>query len=250
MSEQSDKPGSINTQPSANEDASAAHDAKSDEASSKSSPAPQEARKAKWKRKLLAVVLGIAVLAVLLEFGIPLVQEMLNTVSTDDAYVNGHVTFVAPRVAGQISRVLVDDNNRVRKGDLLAELDEEPFRIVVSEMRAAVDTAEADLQAATAAARAVEADARSKRWNLQSAVQDVDNKVALLRARVAAVEKSKAVLALAQVEFDRARKLVASADVSKRGFGPAASRAIVGERRCCRKRGRGAPGSRCARAAG
>ena len=112
----------------------------------------------------------------------------------------------------------MDDNNRVRKGDLLAELDKEPYRVVVSEKQAAVDTAEADLQAAMAAVRAVEADARSKRWNLQRAVQDVDNQVALLRARVAAVEKSKAVLALAQVEFERARKLVASADVSREVF--------------------------------
>ena len=53
---------------------------------------------------------------------------MLTTVSTDDAYVNGHVTFVAARVPGQVSRVLVDDNNRVHKGDVLVELDPEPYR--------------------------------------------------------------------------------------------------------------------------
>ena len=40
----------------------------------------------------------------------PRVVTALNTVSTDDAYVNGHVTFVAPRVIGQVQRVLVDDN--------------------------------------------------------------------------------------------------------------------------------------------
>jgi membrane fusion protein (multidrug efflux system) len=66
-----------------------------------------------------------------------------------------------------------------------------------------------------AGVRAIEADARSKRWNLQRAVEDVDNQIALLHARVAAVEKSKAVLTLAQLEFDRARKLVATADVSR-----------------------------------
>ncbi|HET6306550.1 MAG TPA: HlyD family secretion protein [Rhodopila sp.] len=140
---------------------------------------------------------------------------MLNTVSTDDAYVNGHVTFVAPRVAGQISRVLVDDNNRVHKGDLLAALDKEPYRIAVSEKQAAVDTANADLLAAIAAAQAIEAQARSRRWNLQRAVQDVDNQVALLHARVAGVEKSKAALVLAQVEFDRAKQLVARDDVPR-----------------------------------
>ncbi len=215
MTEQSDKPSSINVRPTANEDASAAHDAKSAQTPPEARPVLQEPRKATRKRKLLAGVLGVAVLAVLLVFGIPWIEEMLNTVSTDDAFVNGHVTFVAPRVAGQISRVLVDDNNRVHKGDLLAALDKEPYRVVVSEKQAAVDTAEADLRAATAAVRAVEAEARSRRWNLQHAVQDVDNQVALLHARVAAVEKSKAALALAQVEFDRAQQLVAKADVSR-----------------------------------
>lgn len=179
---------------------------------------PQKPRKATRTRKLLAGALGVAVLAVLLVVGVPWVEQMLNTVSTDDAYVNGHVTFVAPRVAGQISRVLVDDNNRVRKGDLLVTLDKEPFRVVVSEKQAAVDLAEADLQAATAAARAVEAQARSRRWNLQRAVEDVDNQVALLHARVAEVVKSKAALALAQVEFDRARQLVARSDVPREEY--------------------------------
>jgi len=149
-------------------------------------------------------------------FGIPWVEEMLNTVSTDDAFVSGHVTFVAARVPGQISRVLVDDNNRVQKGDLLAELDKEPYLVVVSEKQAAVDTAKADLQAATAVTRGIEAQARSRRWNLQRAVQAVDSQVALLHARVATIEKSsKATLALAQVQFDRARQLVARADVSR-----------------------------------
>ncbi|HEY7579161.1 MAG TPA: HlyD family secretion protein [Acetobacteraceae bacterium] len=208
MTEQGSKPDSINAQPTAGGDASAAQDGKS-------APAPQQARKATRKRTLLAGVLGVAVLAVVLVFGIPRVEQMLNTVSTDDASVNGHVTFVAPRVAGQIARVLVDDNNRVRKGDLLAELDKEPYRVAVSEKQAAVDTAQADLQAANAAVRAIEAEARSRRWNLQRAVQDVDNEVALLHARVAAVNKSKAALTLAQAQFDRAKQLVARADVPR-----------------------------------
>ena len=77
----------------------------------------------------------------------PLDRLTLNTVSTDDAYVNGHVTFVAARVSGQIARVLVDDNNRIHKGDVLAQLDQEPYEVVVAEKRAAVETAKADLQA-------------------------------------------------------------------------------------------------------
>jgi len=121
--------------------------------------------------------------------GIPWIRLALNTVSTDDAYVNGHVTFVAPRVGGQISRVLVDDNNRVHKGDLLAELDKEPYQIAVSQKRAAVDIAKADLQAATAMVRGIEAQARSRRWKLQGAVEDLENQIALLHDRVAALDK-------------------------------------------------------------
>ncbi|HKP94081.1 MAG TPA: biotin/lipoyl-binding protein [Chthoniobacterales bacterium] len=39
--------------------------------------------------------------------------------------MNSYVTFVAPRVTGQVTRVLVEDNNRVKKGDTLVELDPE-----------------------------------------------------------------------------------------------------------------------------
>jgi len=78
-------------------------------------------------------------------FGVPWIQHSLNTVSTDDAYVNSYVTFVAPRVPGQVSRVLVDDNNRVKKGDVLVELDPKPYQVQVAIKQAAVDTAEAQL---------------------------------------------------------------------------------------------------------
>jgi membrane fusion protein, multidrug efflux system len=66
------------------------------------------------------------------------------------------VTYVAARVKGQVTRALVDDNNRVRKGDLLVELDKEPFQIAVAVKKAAVDTATADLEAANARVRGIE----------------------------------------------------------------------------------------------
>ena len=80
------------------------------------------------RRRWLLIGAVIVVLVLAGVFGIPEIELAFTTVSTDDAYVNGHVTFVAPRVGGQISRVLVDDNNRVHKGDLLAQIDKEPFR--------------------------------------------------------------------------------------------------------------------------
>src|SRR6185312_13807204 len=84
---------------------------------------PPPGRRHPHRRKLLIGVIGMLVLVAACVFGIPWIGHALNTVSTDDAYVSGHVTFVAPRVGGQVVRVLVDDNNRVRRGQLLAELD-------------------------------------------------------------------------------------------------------------------------------
>jgi membrane fusion protein, multidrug efflux system len=170
------------------------------------------------RRKLLIGVIGILVLIVVCVLGIPWIGCALNTVSTDDAYVNGHVTFVAPRVGGQISRVLVDDNNRVRKGDVLAQIDKEPFEIAVAQKKAAVDTATADLQAAIASVRAIEAEARSRRWKLQSAVEALGNQVALLHDRVAALDKAKATLALAQVDFERAKQLLGTPAESRQQY--------------------------------
>jgi membrane fusion protein (multidrug efflux system) len=166
------------------------------------------------RRTLLIGVLGAIVIAAVV-FGIPWIRFVLSTVSTDDAFVNGHVTSVAPRVRGQVSRVLVDDNNRVHKGDLLVELDKEPFRDAVAVKKAAVDTAEADLQAARATARGIEAQAWSRRWQLQEAVENVENQIALLHARVAALKKAKASLILAKQEFDRTSQLVVSETASR-----------------------------------
>ena len=184
------------------------HVTESEQANPSSKPATPAARRSGWKQRSAVGLLGALLLAAVLIFIVPWIELTLNTVSTDDAYVNGHVTFVAARVSGQIARVLVEDNNRVHKGELLAELDKEPFQDVVAEKKAAVDVAKADLRAATATVRGIEARARSLRFKLQYAIDDVDNRVALLHARLAALDKSKATLKLAQVEFGRAQQLL------------------------------------------
>ena len=177
---------------------------------SKRAPNPRITRR---EQSLIGVIGAVVVAAAV--FGTPRIRFMLSTVSTDDAFVNGHVTFVAPRVHGEVARVLVDDNNRVHKGDLLVELDKEPFRDAVAVKKAAVDTAQADLEAARATVRGIEAQARSRRWQLQQAVENVENQVALLHARVAALKKAKATLTLAQQEFDRTSHLVVSETASR-----------------------------------
>jgi membrane fusion protein (multidrug efflux system) len=106
----------------------------------------------------------------------------------------------------------------VRKGELLAELDKEPYQIAVSQKKATVDTAEADLQAAKAEARGIEAEARSRRWKLLRAVEDLDNQIALLHARVATLDKSKAELTLAQIDFNRAKQLLGTPAESRQEY--------------------------------
>src|SRR5208282_3836529 len=69
------------------------------------------------------------------------------------------VLVVAARVRGQVARVLVDDNYRVHRGDLLVELDKEPFQIAVAVKKAAVQTATAELGVAKAKVRGIEAEA-------------------------------------------------------------------------------------------
>src|SRR3954463_9266146 len=144
-------------------------------------PAPHPtAQRRKWPW-----IAGLILLAGFAAIATPWLRDALTTVSTDDAYVNGHVTFVAPRVSGQVKQVLVDDNNAVRKGDLLVELDPEPFQVQVDIARAMVTAATADLVAAQASVRGMEGLTRSLRYGLERAIEDVDDKVATLKLRVA-----------------------------------------------------------------
>ena len=163
-----------------------------------------KASKKRWLRTVLTIIGAIIVLFVL----IPKAFHAWHTVSTDDAYVNSYVTFVAPRVGGQVARVLVDDNNRVKKGDVLVVLDPEPFQVQVAIKQAAVDSAQAQLVTAQATVRSQLAQTRGLRFKVQHSIEDVDNQIALIRARVATWEQSKATQVLAQQEFERAKKLV------------------------------------------
>jgi membrane fusion protein, multidrug efflux system len=165
------------------------------------------------RRRWLFVFVVLVVVAALI-VGVPQLLHALNTVSTDDAYVNSYVTFVAPRVAGQVARVLVEDNNRVKKGDVLVELDAEPYRVQVAIKQAAVDSTQADLVVAQASVRGAVAQTRSQRFKLVRAIEDVDNQIAIIRSRVATWEQSKATLVLAQAEFDRAERLMSTKVVS------------------------------------
>jgi membrane fusion protein (multidrug efflux system) len=117
-----------------------------------------------------------------------------------------------------VLRVLADDNNTVHKGDRLVELDKEPYEAAIAVKKAAVDIAWANLGVAEASVRSVEAKARSQYWALQYAMEDVQNRIALLHAKVAALDKNKATLKFAQAELERAKGLVNSSVVSREEY--------------------------------
>jgi membrane fusion protein (multidrug efflux system) len=162
---------------------------------------------------MAATAVGLGVAGYL--YGFPVVETMLNTVSTDDAYVNGHVTFVAPRVAGEVREVLVDDNYRVKKGAVLVRLDSEPFRVQVAIKQAAVTAAEADLVAAQAQVRALVGQTKANRFQLQHTIETVNNQVAALRANVATLNSNKATLELARHNLKRGDELAVTGAISK-----------------------------------
>ena len=169
-------------------------------------------------RKWLLWAGGVAALAVSVYFLIPWVNTALSTVSTDDAYVNGHVTLVAPRVSGQVMKVLVDDNDRVKKGDVLVQLDKEPFEVQVKLKRAAFRVATANLAAAEAKARSLGAQLGGQRWKLQNASEQVDAQVALLREKVASLRTQEATLDKAKADYERGQRLVGPGAMSKEDY--------------------------------
>jgi len=173
------------------------------------------------RRRVIIGVVAVVVLIIGHYYGVPVVQKLLNTISTDDAYVNGHVTAVAARVPGQVTNVYVDDNYRVKKGSLLVQLDKEPYQIQVALKKATYENALANVIAAQDEVRGVLGNARAARFKLQHAIEDVDNQVALLRADIATLKTRRAVLVRAKADYDRAVELqktpgaIAPLDVDK-----------------------------------
>ncbi len=182
-------------------------------------PQPSVATPASHRnRKWLLIAGTVAALALAGYFLVPWIDTALNTVSTDDAYVNGHVTFAAPRVSGHVAEVLVDDNGRVKKGDLLVRLDKEPYQVQVAIKKAAVLSAEADLAAAGALMRGQIAAAGANRYMLQHAIENVDTEIARLRAAVATLNSKHATLELAKANLIRGEHLAPKGGISKEDF--------------------------------
>jgi membrane fusion protein (multidrug efflux system) len=100
-------------------------------------PSPDKNRKPSFKRAVLIALIAFAGIgAGKLAYDWWTTGRFIE--STDDAYVGGDVTVIAPKVAGFISQLAVTDNQRVRAGDLLLKLDDRDYRAALAKADAAV----------------------------------------------------------------------------------------------------------------
>ena len=148
-------------------------------------------------------------------------------VETENAYVAGHVHPVSARVAGVVTKVLIDDNQLVKAGDVIAELDPVDQQLKVEQIRAQIasaqqqvlqaeaQVAQVNAQASAAAAQVKQAEALQVRAN-----QDAERYSQLYTAQMKAVSK-------AELDAANAGRASAAADVAARKDSAAAAKAQI-----------------------
>jgi membrane fusion protein, multidrug efflux system len=148
-------------------------------------------------------------------FFYPRIVLALTTASTDDAYVNAHVTFLAPRISESVVEVRFDNNDFVKKGELVVVLDDAVEKVRVGQATAALDLARNEATAQLAATRAIVAQAKANRFKLFSAQTDVRNQEASLRAAIAELHEREAAEKLAKLEADRYATLAKNRSITQ-----------------------------------
>ena len=111
-------------------------------------PDDEKAKKPGSKKPL--IILGIVVIlaaVIALVFWI----AKRNQVTTDDAYTDGNTVTMAPKVSGYVVEMHIDDNQRVRKGDLLLRIEQDDYLATQAQDRAALTSARAQLESARVA---------------------------------------------------------------------------------------------------
>jgi membrane fusion protein (multidrug efflux system) len=165
------------------------------------------------KRSKLKLFVGAAVLIVLITVFFYYLRCVAPYESTDDAFIDGYVTLISPRVPGQVARLAVSDNQEVKAGDVLVEIDPRDYETSLSQAkadlaaassqanqsRAQVNVSEAKVAQAQAAVTAAEAEAQRASDDLKR-YQSVESRAV-----------SKSALDLAQAQARSANASLAAA---------------------------------------
>ena len=164
-----------------------------------------------------------------------------DRVSSDDANVDGHLTAIAPKIAGNVLEVLVKDNQPVKAGQVLVRIDPRDFQAKVDQARAAVMQAESGLSSARTVVPWTNETTES--GNSAAEAQYANAQAELERARVAYEQATGADLAFAeanvrarqasheraQADLARMRPLAEKEEISKQQFDAYVAAARVAE---------------------
>jgi len=172
---------------------------------------------------VIAAVIGLAALAL----GGRMWYRSHYYVETENAYVAGHVHNVSARIAGTVTKVLIDDNQMVHAGDVIAELDPFDQQVKVEQIQAQIGSveqqiAQADAQIAQVQAQASAATAQVAQSEAQlvRAKQDAERFGQLYNSQMKAVSK-------AELDAAVAARASATADVTARKDSAAAAKAQI-----------------------
>jgi membrane fusion protein (multidrug efflux system) len=187
--------------------------------------APAAGGKTPPNKRVLFVV-GLIALAALVTGG-RMWYRSHYYVETDNAYVTGHVHPVSSRIAGVVTRVLVEDNQLVKAGDTIAELDPADQRVRIEQIEAQIasaqqQVAQSDAQVAQTRAQALAAQAQVAQAQAQAvrAKQDAERFGQLYTDQMKAVSK-------AELDAANAARAGAAADVAARRENAQAAQAQI-----------------------
>jgi membrane fusion protein (multidrug efflux system) len=176
-------------------------------------PAPARTR---GKRAFL--VLGAIIVIVVAGIGV-YAFFTAGRESTDDAMVEADVVQVTARVSGVVSNLYVHDNERVKKGQVVLQLDDRDFAAKLAQARAELQTAMAQAAAAHAQEQVVRATARGGLRGAQAQVAGstsaVDAADAQVAAAKAAVTRAEAEATKTEHDLARAKQLVATDAIAR-----------------------------------
>jgi membrane fusion protein (multidrug efflux system) len=175
----------------------------------------------------------IVVIAVILVAAVAFWWHSTFSEDTDDAQVNGHLIQVSSRIAGQVLKVYVDENQMVKKGDLIADLDPRDFQVAVENAKASLASAQANAAAANVAVPlltvntgSILASANSDVTGSHAAVLQAQQQQQAAHARVVQAQANEK---KAQSDLERYKPLVEKDVISKQQFDAAVAAAAASE---------------------
>jgi membrane fusion protein, multidrug efflux system len=149
-----------------------------------------------------AIIVAVAALAILgIAYGAFAMFHSFTHESTDDAFIDVHFVSVAPKIAGHVAAVHVDDNQLVKKGDVLVEIDPSDFQVALAQTKANLAKDKATL----VQAHANEERAQDLFTKKVISTQERDTNVATSESSKASVEADEAAVEQAQLNLGYAK---------------------------------------------